>query len=54
MTIVCSNWADNFPSAVTTVHPSFSTRVSKLPWFTMGSIVRAIPGRNTMPRDDCR
>ena len=50
MAIVCSAWADRLPSAVTTLQPSSSIRVSGRPAFTMGSTANTMPGRSFGPR----
>jgi hypothetical protein len=41
--MVCSKWADNDRSAVTTVHPSLNSSVREVPTFTMGSTANVIP-----------
>src|SRR5579862_9789052 len=46
MSTVCSKWADNEPSCVTTVQPSFKIFTPGNPAFTIGSIAKVIPGRN--------
>ena len=43
-TIVCSNWADNFPSCVTEVQLSGHVWSVQTPWEIIGSIVKAWPG----------
>jgi len=48
--MVCSQWADHSPSAVTTPQPSASTRVSGEPMLTMGSTANTFPSRNFGPR----
>ncbi|HTB73694.1 MAG TPA: hypothetical protein VK762_10640 [Polyangiaceae bacterium] len=49
-TTVCSNCADNDPSAVRTVHLSFgSTSTSQPPTFTIGSMVNVMPARMRSP-----
>src|SRR5438477_7098955 len=46
MSTVCSKWADNEPSWLTTVQPSFKTFTPGNPAFTIGSMAIVIPGRN--------
>src|ERR1041384_1334847 len=46
MSTVCSKWADNEPSSVTTVQPSFKIFTPGNPAFTIGSMAMVIPGRN--------
>src|SRR5262245_35982180 len=46
MSTVCSKWADNEPSWVTTVQPSFKVFVSGRPAFTIGSIAIVMPARS--------
>src|SRR2546425_2512413 len=46
---VCSQCAEGWPSFVRTVHPSPSITTSKVPRFTIGSIARVMPSRNTVP-----
>ncbi len=47
--IECSKWAESFPSAVTTLHWSSSTRVSAVPTLTIGSTAKTIPRFNVGP-----
>jgi len=47
MAMVCSKWAERLPSRVTTVQSSSSTRTSRPPSLTIGSMQIAIPGRST-------
>ena len=47
--MVCSNWADNFPSAVTTVQPSSLVTVLWVPWLIIGSMVNTMPSRKAKP-----
>ncbi len=47
--IVCSHWADRLRSLVTTVQPSGSCLMSRLPALTMGSTVKHIPGARIIP-----
>src|SRR4029077_2926652 len=44
MSTVCSKWADNEPSCVTTVQPSFNNFTSGPPALTMGSMAMVMPG----------
>src|SRR5215831_4454853 len=44
MSTVCSKWADNEPSCVTTVQPSFKIFTPGKPAFTIGSMAMVIPG----------
>ena len=46
---MCSHCADSEWSFVTTVQPSASMRVSRLPALSIGSIVKIIPGRSGTP-----
>src|SRR5215207_9434859 len=46
MSTVCSKWADNEPSWVTTVQPSFKIFTSGLPALTIGSMAMVIPARS--------
>src|SRR6185369_14272387 len=46
MSTVCSKWADNEPSCVTTVQPSSKVFVPGNPAFTIGSMAKVMPGRN--------
>src|SRR5436190_4319541 len=46
---VCSKWADGFPSLVTTVQLSASTRTALPPILTIGSIASVIPGLSFGP-----
>jgi hypothetical protein len=46
---VCSKCADNAPSAVTTVHPSASVRMSGDPAESIGSMARTMPSRRSGP-----
>src|SRR5262249_27650764 len=43
---VCSKWADNEPSCVTTVQPSFKIFTAGRPALTIGSMAIVIPGRS--------
>ena len=43
ISMVCSNWADLWPSAVTAVQSSFQRRSLYVPWFIIGSIVKICP-----------
>src|SRR3954451_18372903 len=43
MSTVCSKWADNEPSCVTTVQPSFNIFMPGRPAFTIGSMAMVIP-----------
>ena len=43
-TIVCSNWADQEPSLVSTVQPSSHCVVRGLPKVSIGSTVNVMPG----------
>src|SRR5581483_8984163 len=49
MSTVCSKCADGFPSRVTTVHLSSSTRTPAVPMLTMGSIASVMPGFSLGP-----
>src|SRR5215471_7297677 len=46
MSTVCSKWADNEPSCVTTVQPSFKIFTPGNPALTIGSMAKVMPGRN--------
>ena len=46
---VCSHCADNLRSLVTTVQPSGSTLVCRVPSLIIGSMVKVMPSRSTMP-----
>ena len=46
---MCSNCADRLRSRVTAVQPSSSTFTSGRPAFTIGSMVKNMPGRSTGP-----
>ena len=50
MATVCSKWADQPPSSLTTVQPSSSRRVFGLPSTSSGSMARAMPSASTGPR----
>jgi hypothetical protein len=50
MATVCSKWADQPPSSLTTVQPSSSRRVSALPSTSSGSMASAMPSASTGPR----
>ena len=47
--MVCSNWADSERSRVTAVQPSDSTFTCGRPRLIIGSTVKNMPGRSTMP-----
>src|SRR4051812_20283094 len=47
---VCSKCAERWPSWVTTVQPSSSCRVCRLPRLTMGSTASTSPGTSSGPR----
>ena len=46
--MVCSHWADQLPSAVTTVQRSLRVRQALLPALRIGSTARVMPERNFM------
>src|SRR3954454_24020230 len=46
MSTVCSKWADNEPSCVTTVQSSFKIFTPGNPALTIGSMAIVIPGRS--------
>src|SRR6516162_4740207 len=46
MSTVCSKWADNEPSCVTTVQPSFKIFTPGRPALTIGSMAIVMPGRS--------
>ncbi len=46
---VCSNWAERLPSLVTRVQPSLETCASLPPRFSIGSIVKTMPGTIRVP-----
>src|SRR6478735_8909419 len=50
MSTVCSKWADNEPSCVTTVQPSFKIFTPGKPALTMGSMAIVKPGRSFSDR----
>src|SRR5437762_3537851 len=50
MSTVCSKWADNEPSCVTTVQPSFKIFTPGKPALTIGSMAMVIPGRSFSER----
>ena len=45
----CSHWADSDLSRVTAVQPSDSSFTWCLPRFTIGSMVKNMPGRRSSP-----
>src|SRR5437763_5903116 len=50
MSTVCSKWADNEPSCVTTVQPSFKIFTPGKPALTIGSMAMVSPGRSFSER----